>query len=268
MATLEADLSWHPGKLAEGVSHYTLAMMMCLSMLAMGVVAGFAVVVMYLFISLLLIFLWVEGYMICAFGLVVLALFPNDWTKDKALSYVWYAIGWAVRMAMIMLIYMVVDGVLVGTLAGAGLTIQGEFARPNIGSYFLFCVFEIIAPLVIIWMVYSTTSKIAEFLGSSGSIIGDQVSSTASRIAGNTLVSIAQMAAAGTVAGASGVGNAAMSGVGKAAPGAAEAAKAAGGMGAGKTAKAAGFMTEAKKARSGEIDDVMRDFISRKPKPQ
>ena len=195
IATIEAESIW---SVSDG-AQYLSTQLMGFAMLAMAVVIGLAVVVLYLLIAMLLLFLWLEGYMVCAFGVFVLGFLANEWTRDKAVAYIWYAVGWIVRMSVMMVVYVVVSSAMLGGLASVGLTMTGQFAVPNIATFFILCVFEIITPLISIWLVNSVTNKIGEFFGSTPSQIGGAISEFASKQASSALSTAGNYAAAGTV---------------------------------------------------------------------
>ena len=195
MATIGAESSWSINDSAQ----YLLSQMGSVIMLAMAMVVGLAVVVLYLLIAMLLLFLWLEGYMVCAFGVFVLGFMANEWTRDKAVSYIWYAVGWIIRMSVMMVVYVVVSSAMLGGLASVGLSMTGQFAVPNLATFFLLCVFEIITPLISLWLVNSVTNKIGEFFGSTPSQIGGAISEFASKQASSALSTAGNYAAAGTV---------------------------------------------------------------------
>ena len=161
------DGGWVPG------ADMTAKAMTALPM-AIGTIS---VAIIWMLIGFAFVMLWIEGYFVMIYGMFLLGFSAWEFSRDKAIAYLWYCVGWAFRTGLFMTLFALtyvgfMSAVSNSTLAqsftdgtgGVSTGLEGIF------SFVFYVIMEIIASALSWLLISNIMNTIGGFLGSHSSM--------------------------------------------------------------------------------------------------
>ena len=65
-------------------------------------VMGLVMMILWILLGVYVLLIWMEGFLVMLLGVFMFGFGAWDMTRDKAISYVWYAVGWILRLAVLL----------------------------------------------------------------------------------------------------------------------------------------------------------------------
>ena len=134
----------------------------------LGLIFGAAVAVLWILASLYFMVIWIEGFLIVMLGVFILGFGAHDWSRDKAVAYIWFCVGWGFRYAAALFVVFIVRSSFESALNDIPFfnsLISGQVM--NISTFFLYGLVRILEPILIIMLVNSIANRIGQFFGNS-----------------------------------------------------------------------------------------------------
>ena len=186
-------------------------------MYLIGAFCFLIVSILYFLMAVMVTLVWIEGYAVISLGLFLLAFGVVREFRDKAMGYIWYIVGWAVRISAMMMVYFFIDTAFEDALASniqiatiRGQLGEGELEGSYIIPYLLFCIVTIMVPFFTTVMMNSIPNTLSGMVGGGSSSVGGNIVNMSSRVASMASVAVAAKGAkaifGGIGTGASAVG--------------------------------------------------------------
>ena len=148
-------------------------------MYIIGGIAFLVVSILYLVMAAMVALIWIEGYMVLAFGIFVLAFGAVPIFKEKAMAYIWFALGWTVRIATMMMVFYFVDTAFEQALQSneeiGKLLDNADSAEIYFGPFLILCVAYMMTPFFTTLLMHTISNKVAGFVGGGSSETGSQM---------------------------------------------------------------------------------------------
>ena len=184
-----------------------------------GAVMGVFVFVLHLLIGLMIMLVWLEGFIVLAMGIFVLGFGVMQMTREIAMSYLRYIVAWAAKLVLMMLTYFFVYTVMDTALESVDIFREMKAAEAfNLVAFLLFGLLSLFTPTITIFVMNSVPDKVAGWIGDASSRAQDRVAGMAEKTTamGVAATGITAAAAAKTVGGAGAAATGAAAGAARA----------------------------------------------------
>ena len=172
---------------------YLMAVLLC-------TLTALFIVMVYLLITLAILFVWMQGYVIAAMGVFVLGFGAHEWSRDKAVLYLWTCVGWGVRVSLIFMLFFIFQSAFQAALHASELDRLHQGSDLEVISIFMYCVIRLIEPMAIASLTLGITRSIGQLIGGVGGTEAAQsMMQMGSRLTSAGLGKIATVTSAATV---------------------------------------------------------------------
>ena len=174
----------------------------------MGGMAFFIIGIMYLIMAIMVALVWIEGYLVISIGVFMIAFGVFPMVRDKAMAYIWYIVGWAVRIATMMMIFFFVDGAFDKAVESNDAVNQllnnATTGTIYYGPYLLLCIVYIITPFFTTLMMHSVSNTLAGMVGGGSSEASSQMTAFSRQVASLGTVALAAKGVSSVASGGAG----------------------------------------------------------------
>ena len=143
----------------------------------LGILGMLVVGIVWALVALVFVLMWVEGFFVMCYGVFLLGFAVWDQTKDKAISYMWYCVGWVVRIGMAMILFIVIYLALemaVSQIPFVGRYESFDALTFNIITFTIYVLLQILLIAIVYMVLNSVLNTLGQMLGST-SRIGDSM---------------------------------------------------------------------------------------------
>ena len=190
----------------------------------MFIMGGFfylIIAILYIIMALMVMMVIVEGYLVLAFGMIVLCFGIVPQFRDKAWQYVWYGIGWAARIMVMMMVFFLVQEALNAVFQEvtpmSELNEQGDSVSMSFTVFMLLGITAVLTPFITTTLMMSVSNKVGGMIGGGGSEAAQTMVGLSKQVTSFALVTAAKKAATwstkGSIGGVKGVGRGVAAGV-------------------------------------------------------
>ena len=135
-----------------------------------------SVAIIWMLIGFAFVMLWIEGYFVMIYGMFLLGFSAWEFSRDKAIAYLWYCVGWAFRTGLFMTLFALtyvgfMSAVSSSTLARTFTDGTAVSTGPEgVFSFVFYVIMEIIASALSWLLISNIMNTIGGFLGSHSSM--------------------------------------------------------------------------------------------------